>query len=263
MTPFNNKLIQRTVLFIGSFAIAYNIAIAFHELGHVVAYLIVDEPIIEFVLNPFSWSWSTGNNFNIFVLWGGVTFGQFFALLPLLLIFKIKSTLFVFLSKLLAACAFLVNGIYLSLGAIWDFGDGGSLVYLGINTSIIIIIGSIYFLISFLLWSDLQYHLGLNKQTSLINRMTIIVGSIAPYMILIIIYNLVHNSDQIIMWTGLAVFGILTAFLIAFFGNLWTRMFKYQPTKIVSLNDSWKIFSFGLLIVIAEFIIFGTPPNPF
>lgn len=264
MTLTSNRSIQTILLFAGSFAITYNIAIAFHELGHVLAYSMVDEQMIEFVLNPFSWSWATSKNSNIFVLWGGVTFGQIFALIPLIFIFKIKSNLFVFLSKLLAACAFLINGLYLSAGALLNFGDGGSLVYIGLNSTLIIIIGIVYLLISFVFWSDLQRHLGIDNQTALVDRVKIIVGGIAPYMILIIIYNLLHNSSQIIMWGGLAVFGILAAFLIAFLGNLWTfYVNRHNESKVVSLSNAKQVMIVGLLVVIAEFIIFGTPPNPF
>lgn len=265
MTLSSIKSIQKILLFAGSFAITYNIAIALHELGHAIAYIIDGAQVSEFVLNPFSWSWAEANNLNnrIFALWGGVTFGQILALMPLLFISKMKST-FVFLSKLLAACAFLINGLYLSAGALLNFGDGGTLVYLGLNSTVIIIIGIIYLLISFVFWSDLQRHLGIDNQTALVIRIKIVVGSIAPYMILIIIYNLLHNSSQIIMWGGLAVFGIFAAFLIAFLGNLWTLyVSRHTESKVVSFSNAKKVLIFGLLVVITEFIIFGTPPNPF
>jgi len=258
-----NKYAKQLVLFMGGFAIAYNIAIALHELGHVLAYSMVDEQMIEFVLNPFSWSWAASKNLNVFVLWGGVTFGQIFALLPLLMLKKVKAPLFMLLSKLLAACAFLINGIYLLLGALLHFGDGGSLVYVGFNPFFVVSIGTLYFVLSFLFWSHLQQHVGLNSRTPLSVRIRIITGGIVPYMLVIFVYNLLHNADQIMMWGGLALFGIIVSFLIAFMGNWWAHFFHYQNERVFSSTTSWKLFSFGLLVVLAEFVVFGTPPNPF
>ena len=266
MTHTNHESIQKILLLLGSFAIVYNFAIAFHELGHVIAYLIDGGEVSEFVLNPFSWSWAEARNLNnrIFTLWGGVTFGQILAIIPLVCIIKIKSTLFVFLAKLLAACAFLINGLYLSAGTILNFGDGGTLVHLGVNSSLAMIIGIVYLLISFLLWSDLQRHIGMNSQTTFINRIKIVTGGITPYMIVIIIYNLLHNSLQIVMWGGLAIFGILATFLIAFLGNLWDRyVIKNKASRIISLSYAWILVTVGLLVILAEFIIFGMPANPF
>ena len=266
MTPKTDEIIKKTLILSGSFAITYNIAIALHELGHVIAYLIDGGEVSEFVLNPFSWSWAEANNLSnrIFALWGGVTFGQILALVPFVLIMKIKSPIFLFLAKLLAACAFLINGLYLTAGSIMNFGDGGSLVYLGVSSSLLIMLGIVYLLISFLFWSDLQRHLGMDKQTAFTSRMKIVTGSIAPYMILIIIYNLLHNSSQIVMWGGLATFGILVTFLIAYLGDLWNRYaVRNDESRIVSHSYAWKLLTIGLLVILVEFVVFGTPANPF
>jgi hypothetical protein len=266
MTSENIGIFQKVLILLGSFAITYNIAIALHELGHVIAYLIDGGEVSAFVLNPFSWSWAEANNLNnrIFALWGGVIFGQMLALIPFVLIIKFKSPIFVFLAKLLAACAFLINGLYLTAGSILNFGDGGSLVYLGVSSSLIIITGLIYLLISFLFWSDLQRHIGLDKETAFISRIKVITGGIAPYMILIIIYNLLHNSSQIVMWGGLAIFGILITFLIAYLGGLWSRhAVKNKEFKVVSHSYSCMLLVVGLLVILAEFVVFGTPANPF
>ncbi len=58
------------LLFLGGFIIAYNLTIAFHELGHAIMYPIAGEQMIEFVLNPFSWSWAAGERLSVTVLWG-------------------------------------------------------------------------------------------------------------------------------------------------------------------------------------------------
>ncbi len=70
--------IQAVLALSGSFAISFNLAIALHELGHAITYLINGGEITSFVLNPFSWSWAEGRGFSnrIFVLWDGATVGQ-------------------------------------------------------------------------------------------------------------------------------------------------------------------------------------------
>jgi len=266
MTPTNNYSFERILLLLGAFAVTYNIAIAFHELGHVIAYLIDGGQVSEFILNPFSWSWAEARNLNnrIFALWGGVTFGQMLAISPIIIIYRKKLPISIFMAKLLAACGFLINGLYLSAGAILNFGDGGTLVELNVSSFLVITIGVTYLIISFAFWADLQRHIGLDKNTLLRTRILIVLGGIAPYMIIIIIYNLIHNFSQILMWGGLAVFGILAALLIALLGNLWIRhVNKNDESNVVSLSYAWKILTVGLLIISAEFIVFGTPPNPF
>jgi len=114
-----------------------------------------------------------------------VTFGVLFALSPVLLTYKIRTNAFVFLCKLLASCVLMINGIYLLAGTLLNFGDGGELVLLSMNPSIIILMGIIYLLISMVIWSNLHNYLGLNDRTPIVRRILIITGGFAPYMALI------------------------------------------------------------------------------
>lgn len=261
-----NQISSQIILLIGGFAIAYNIAIALHEFGHTIAVVFSGGQIKEYVLNPFSWSWNLGQNVSniIFTAWGGVTFGLLFALIPLLLIFKIRTTWFVFLCKLIAACALMINGIYLLAGTLLNFGDGGELARLGISPTIIIILGVTYLLISMAFWSNLQYHLGFNKHTPLNKRILVITAGFAPYMLIIFLYNLLHNSNQIIIWGGLAAVGMFMAFLIAIIGHLWTKGTKKTfESDLINEAYAGKMLIMGLLVILTEFIVFGAPPNPF
>ena len=252
------------LLFLGGFIIAYNLTIAFHELGHAIMYPIAGEQMIEFVLNPFSWSWAAGERLSVTVLWGGVTLGLFLALIPMILTYPIRSALFRFLSKMLAACAFLINGIYLAMGAVFGFGDGGDLVYTGADSAFIVLLGILYILISLLFWSDLQFYLGMDKKTFLYQRVFIVTGGIFPYMTVIFLYNLIHNPKQMTMWGGLAGAGILAALLISVSGHLWSRLArKTHVPEDLSRHYALHVLIAGLMVITAEFVVFGTPPNPF
>jgi hypothetical protein len=69
------------LLILGSLCIAYNVFTACHELGHAFAMMLDGGYIEKFVLNPFSWSSSLGQDLNnpLFTAWGRVTFGLSFA----------------------------------------------------------------------------------------------------------------------------------------------------------------------------------------
>ena len=264
-STFAERELNRSMLFfLGGFAIAYNLTIALHELGHAIMYPIAGERMIEFVLNPFSWSWASGERLSVTVLWGGVTLGLFLALIPLMLTYKIRSTLFRFLSKMLAACGFLINGVYLSMGAVFGFGDGGDLIFAGTNSIFVVVLGLLYILISFLFWSDLQRHMGMDDHTVFSRRAYVIIGGIAPYMAVIFLYNLIHNPRQITMWGSLAFAGLLAASMISVSGHLWSR-FVRKPNGSEDLSGCYasRILVLGLMVILAEFIVFGTPPNPF
>jgi len=254
------------VLLLGGFGMAFNLAIALHESGHCIAYLLDGAGIHEFILNPFSWSWAEATHLThrIFGLWGGVTFGQLLALIPLLFSLWIRPAWFAFFSRLLAATAFLVNAIYLTGGAFLNFGDGGMLVSLGTEKTTIIVLGLIYLAVSLLFWSDIQRFLGMDRDTSFPSRLQTMVCGITPYMALILIYNLIHNPRQLAMWGGMAAAGLISAFLIALSGHLWAKR-KGKPAvkELIVESTALKFLAAGLMVILAEFVIFGTPPNPF
>lgn len=259
-----NSLALPILFFLGGFTIAYNFSIALHELGHTIMYPIAGVKIVEFVLNPFSWSWATGERLSVTVLWGGVSLGLFLALIPLILSLKIRSNLFSFLSKILAACSLLINGIYLSMGAVFRFGDGGDLVSTGIHSPLIIGLGFLYILISFLFWADIQFYLGMDDHTVFSRRVLVVLGGIVPYMAVIFFYNLIHNPRQIKMWGGLASAGFLAALLISVSGHLWSRFIrKSNGSEDLSRHYALHLLIVGLIVMLAEFVVFGAPDNPF
>lgn len=249
---------------LGGFSIAYNLSIALHELGHTIMYPIAGVKMVEFVLNPFSWSWAAGERLSVTVLWGGVTLGLFLALIPLILSLRIRSNLFRFLSKILAACSLLINGIYLSMGAVFHFGDGGDLVSTGIHSPLIIGLGFLYILISFPFWADLQIYVGIDNHTVFSRRVLVVLGGIVPYMAVILFYNLIHNPRQITMWGGLASAGLLAALLISISGHLWSRFVKkVNGSEDLPRHYALHLLIVGLILILAEFVVFGTPDNPF
>ena len=164
------------LMLFGSFCIGYNIAIAFHELGHAFAMMLDGGQIREFVLNPFSWSWNLGQDLNnpLFTAWGGVTFGLLFAILPTIILIWVKRYYFRIPILVMAGSAFLINGIYLIIGVFLNFGDGGELIQYGVSPVLISVLGIFYFLISIILWAIIQLLLGIKSNVSFSKRLVVL-----------------------------------------------------------------------------------------
>lgn len=254
------------LLLFGAFAIDFNLAIAFHELGHATAVIINGGQIQEFVLNPFSWSWSLGGDVRdiLFTAWGGVTIGLGYTLVPLFYMRFAKTNNTRLVIKLLAGLGFLMNGIYLIFGVLFNVGDGGELVSLGVSSLLIWAMGIVYVLIALWIWSEVQRFLGIDPRESFFCRLLVLTAGIAPYMALIVLYNYLFNPEQLFLWGGFACAGVVLSGMFAICGYQYSRgTFKdFYPVNITGLN-ALIMFSIGTLVILAEFLIFGTPQHPF
>ena len=263
----NRKQVFRSIMILlGGFVVAYNLTIALHEFGHTVTVLIGGGQVQQFVLNPFSWSWNLGKNIPDirFTAWGGVTFGLAFTLIPLIFLRFSRSASLKLMIKLLAASGLLINGIYLLAGVLFRFGDGGELAQLGVGSAWIMALGTLYLLLSLRIWSDLQFHLNLDASTPLRHRAGIMLAGIGPYMLAIFIFNLVFNPGQMAIWGGFAAAGIALAGVISLAGHTHARLRANTETSTEKTAGSpIPLLAAGGLIILAEFLVFGTPMNPF
>jgi len=263
------RRVYKSVLFLfGCFTVGYNVSIALHEAGHAFAVLLDGGTVMDFYLNPFSWSWNLGESINnpLFTAWGGVTFGLFFALIPLIFSAWIKNYIFRIIVLVVAGCTFLINGLYLVTGVIIHTGDGGELVQYGVLPVWIILLGSIYLLISLFLWIKIQNSIGIHHTSSLWGRLFILFCGIFPYLCFILIYNLVFNQSQILIWVSFVAVGVVFMVFMAIFGNLFygLKIFNNRSVRIPILSRSvWISILLGVSIILCELIIFGIRENPF
>lgn len=259
------KEVRSMLVLLGGFALAYNLTIALHELGHATTVLIGGGAVQQFVLNPFSWSWNLGQNIPDirFTAWGGVTFGLAFTLFPLVFLHWIRSNTGRFLLKLLAACGLLINGIYLLAGVMGGFGDGGELARLGVAKGWVIMLGAAYLAASFVPWSNLQSHLGLDARTSYPARLRVMLGGITPYMLAILVYNAVFNPGQMAIWGGFAVAGMALAGLFALIGHGYSRLRPDNEAEGRTIASPGVLMIAGTLVILTEFLVFGIPKHPF
>lgn len=263
-----NKNIWSGLFLFGCFCIGYNLAIAFHELGHVLAVLLDGGQIHQFHLNPFSWSWNLGKNINspLFTAWGGVSFGLTLSTLPLISVIWIRHLIFRAAVLVTAACAFLINGIYLVVGIFINVGDGRELIQYGVSAKLIFSLGFLYIIAAFSLWMIIQPLLGIGKHVGFFKRFLILSGGIFPYLLMIFVYNLIFNSKQIIIWLSFVALGLLSVFIMAATGVLWARYSKgFSPLDPGEAGWSpvISVLIMGIGIVVLELIIFGIEINPF
>jgi hypothetical protein len=254
------------LLLFGAFIISFNLTVAFHELGHASAILIDGGQIQEFILNPFSWSWNLGRDVQdiLFTAWGGVTIGLVYTLIPLLFIRIMRHNGLKLVIKMLAGLGFLINGIYIVIGVILNVGDGAELTRLGVNHIPLLIMGISYILIALVIWSDAQKNLGIDPHERLSRRLLVMLAGVAPYMAMIVLYNYLYNSKQLLLWVGFAATGVAAACLFALCGHLWAKR-VYRNTQQVEVSglSGLTMMAMGILVILAEFLVFGTPKHPF
>lgn len=259
--PFHSIL-----LLFGAFTIGFNLSVAFHELGHATAVLIDGGQIQELVLNPFSWSWNLGRNVQdiLFTAWGGVTIGLGYTIIPLFFVRQVKNNGMKLVIKLLAGIGFLINGIYLIFGVLYNAGDGAELTGLGVSPILLSTMGSVYVLFALIIWSEAQRNLGIDPQESFSRRLLVMIAGVAPYMAMIVLYNYLFNLEQIILWCGYAVTGVALAVFFALCGHLYAKQ-VYSGANHVEISglNGFIMSLIGLLVILMEFLIFGTPQHPF
>jgi hypothetical protein len=254
------------LLLFGIFAIDFNLAVAFHELGHATAVLIDGGQIQELVLNPFSWSWNLGRNVQdiLFTAWGGVTIGLGYTVIPLFFIRQVKNNVMKLVIKLLAGLGFLINGIYLIFGVLYNVGDGAELTSLGVSPTLLSALGSVFVLFALIIWSEAQRNLGIDPQESFSHRLLVMIAGVAPYMAMIVLYNYLFNSEQLILWCGYAVTGVALAVLFALCGHLYAKQVGGGTHHVeISRLIGFIMSLIGILLILTEFLIFGAPQHPF
>jgi hypothetical protein len=254
------------LLLFGAIAIDFNLVVAFHELGHATAVLINGGQIQEFVLNPFSWSWNLGHGVRdtLFTAWGGVTIGLGYTVVPLFFARLVKNNGMKLVIKFLAGLGFLINGIYLIIGVLYKVGDGAELTSFGVSPVLLLVIGSVFVLFALIICSEAQGNLGIDPQEAFSRRLLVMITGIAPYMAMIVLYNYLYNSEQLLLWGGFAAIGVAIAGLFALYGHLWAKWLNHSThhIEVSGLNGSIMLLM-GILVILAEFLIFGTPQHPF
>ena len=260
------RIFHSILLLFGAFIIAFNLAVTLHELGHATAVLIDGGQIQEFVLKPFSWSWNLGHGVEdvLFTAWGGVSIGLFYTIIPLIFVRLAKHNGIKLVIKLIAGLGFLINGIYLIIGVLFNVGDGAELTGLGVSPGLLLVMGIVFVLISLIIWSEAQRNMGIEPQERFSRRLLILVSGIAPYMAAIVLYNYLYNSEQLVLWTGFAATGLTSAVLFALCGHLWAKRSSCETHPIeVSGSSGFLMLSLGILVIVMEYLIFGNPPHPF
>lgn len=252
------KRLQQMLIVLGIFVFSYNLGNLIHESGHALNAVLTGGSLNKITMSPLSWcyTWTSGGN-RIFVIWGGFLWQTIIPIVLLFLCFKSRIALY---ALFLALVSFAESGIYMIAGAAAGIGDGGSLVKLGTPPFILITVGGILLLCCLPLSLPIGVLLGIGqKQTSFISTMMVLMP-IQMYLLAMLIYNLMKNPSEKMLWFGFTIGGIfamavLTLIIYFFTESINNKSFQYRTTPVSWPNVFTSIAS-AIIILLCEAIFF-------
>ena len=161
----------RWVLALAIVPTCWLVMMAVHELGHVVAALMVGVKVERVVLHPLSFSRTdvAANDSPRFIIWMGPMVGCLVPLLLWLAAAMLRCS-FAFLLRFFAGFCLLANGAYIGLGWIESIGDAGDLVRSG-ESKILMTVGGIAALVAGLvMWNGLLGEFGFGKKSKAVSQ---------------------------------------------------------------------------------------------
>ena len=238
----NTQTIKQGLLLLGSFNIAYNLAILFHELSHGMTAIITGGTFSSIVINPFSWSYSYSFSPNQFahisagalgaVLISGVLFFILYRwanpwLLPILLI---------------APIAMMQEGIYYIVDIIMrSGGDACRLAGMGVHSAVLITLSLFCVVIGLVLAVPLIRKMGLFL-FDFKGRLIVLGLGILPSTLAMLIWNWVYNSNELLLWAVYTVATIVLTLIVAVIPKrIWEsknntpKLLKWKTAGIINI----------------------------
>ncbi len=245
---FDYRLI---INFFGISAFALIAAVLLHELGHILALYITEGKIAHLAFQPFEGAkvihQSIRHENTAFIASAGILLGSLMGGLITASLWKFRNSFFApFL--MIGVAAFGGNGLMLVLGSLTSsVGDVTKLIFLGIAKGFLFLLGLAFLLIGFILFFVLQRHLGINKSDSFLKRWYILAGGLMPYILCILIYNLVYNRERFEDYFIYVCGSIVLASGAALFAKYLDFLGFCTPSKtLVEIRWPHVIFSFVL-----------------
>ena len=255
-------MIKTILALLGQFALAYNVSMALHELGHAVGLVLSGGQVAHITLNPFCWCWTwyATNPRPIVTAWSGVVVGVLFALLPCIALATFgrrTPRLFV----LLGIVALAANGIYLLDGVLSNVGDGADIVDLGAPRLLPITVGAILVLAAALWFILVQPKIGIPSSASFPRRTALLCGGIGTYLVLMMLYVAVYHSQELSCFACFAGAGVALLIAMSVAATLADKYLsgRWEGSSVEAVSWPYAIgyFSAGTVIVIAEIAVFG------
>ncbi len=254
------KCFQQMLIVLGIFVFSYNLSNLIHESGHALNAVLTGGSLNKITMSPLSWCYaSTSGGNKIFVTWGGFLWQTIVPTALLILLWRFKSRLSLF-ALFLVLVSFAVSGIYMITGALAGIGDGGNLVRYGIPPFILLTVGSILLLCCLPLSLLMGVLLGLGrKQTSFISVMMVLMP-IQIYLFAMLIYNLMENPSQKMVWFGFTIGGIFATVILTLVIHFFAELLNNKSVQNRAISVSWpNVFAsitLAIIILLCEVIFF-------
>ena len=146
------------------------------------------------------------------------------------------------------------------VGAVAGIGDGGSLVSYGVPPFLLLTVGSVLLLCCLALSLPMGVLLGIGrKQTSFISTMMVLMP-IQMYLFAMLIYNLMANPSEKMVWFGFTIGGILATFIMTLLIHFFAKLFNNKSVQNRAIPVSWpNVFASitsAIIILLCEVIFF-------
>ncbi len=254
------RCLQQMLIVLGMFVFSYNFGNLIHESGHALNAVLTGGSLNKITMSPLSWCYaSTSGGNETFVVWGGFLWQTIVPTVVLLLLWYFKSRLSLY-ALFLVLVSFGASGVYMIAGAVAGVGDGGSLVRYGVPPFLLLTVGSVLLLFCLALSLPMGVLLGIGrKQTSFISTMMVLMP-IQMYFLAMLIYNLMENPSEKMVWSGFAIGGIFATLIITLLINFFTELLNNKSVQNRAIPLSWpNVFASitsAVIILLCEVIFF-------
>jgi hypothetical protein len=263
MCPRNlPKNVKNALLLFGMFTVAYNLATAVHELGHVLGVTLGGGSASHVKLNPFTWSYTfyASNPRPLLASWSGSLFEIVLSLAIVAAVRILRASVPTFL-LLIAIVALGTNGVYLAGGTLGHAGDAADLIRLGISPIAVFIVGTLMMLAAGGSIIVLQPRFGIPYTASIWHRATVIVGGAGAYLVIMLLYvALLPNGNLrlflLFVGAGLLMLGVVVVLATM----LRTPLERLSLATLTADVPSGKVLAYliaGILVVVLEIVLFG------
>jgi hypothetical protein len=204
--------LRKSLLLLGSFSIGYNIAMALHELGHVLAMWATGGSVTRITLSPFYKSFTyfgSDPTFPLVTAWAGVLFGSTIGLLCLVCFWRWRSP-WILAIMMTGLCAIAVNGLYLTIdAALLAGGDATDIIDSGTPRLFVLLVGVSLIVLGLTIGYLLLPRMGLTSTDGALARLTILECGVGPYLVAMIVYQIHRNRGEIWEWLTYVMAGIV------------------------------------------------------
>ena len=232
--------------FLGSFFFSACLTVVIHEVGHALAFLILDYPDIDILVTPFYGITSSSQSLDLsnaaFVLVAGPFFDLFCATIIILSIWRKRST------KLLpilmyGGTAYLIEGVVMfntfftsSVLTDWD-----GIIYLGFPPFLVAVLSGIVLLIGIFIFYLIWPLVNISSEDTYIKKLIIGLGYI-PYFIISFIYSIILNllllPELILLsFLNLIILVSITILMVLLYKPLFPLIDRISHTEV--RDSSW------------------------